>query len=113
MPMPGRLKKPPLAAAPAAGAPAMPGLPGWLMVRLNGCAAPGAVEVDGGAEKLLEPREPELEPPPIAGIGRRGGDDRGRQGQRHGDGDGTDQAAGALREFHGVSLKSPTRGAAT
>jgi hypothetical protein len=31
---------------------------------LNGCAAPGAVEVEGGAEKVRVPREPELPPPP-------------------------------------------------
>ena len=61
--MPGRLKKPPLAAA-AAGAP-MPGLPGWVKVRLNGCAEPGAVVVLGGAEKVRDPREPELPPPPM------------------------------------------------
>src|ERR1700722_8427679 len=58
---PGPLKKPPPAAA---GAPS-PGLPGWVMVRLNGCAVPGAVEVLGGAEKVRAPREPELKPPPI------------------------------------------------
>ena len=34
------------------------------MVRLNGVAAPGAVVVDGGAENVREPREPELELPP-------------------------------------------------
>jgi hypothetical protein len=34
------------------------------MVRLNGCAAFGAVDVLGGAEKVLPPREPELPPPP-------------------------------------------------
>ena len=61
MPMPGRLKKPPPAAA---GAPT-PGLPGWVMVRLSGCAVPGAVEVLGGAENVRPPREPELPPPPI------------------------------------------------
>src|SRR5712672_4845709 len=60
MPMPGRLKKPP----PAAGAP-NPGLPGWVKVRLNGCAVLGAVEVLGGAENVRAPREPELMPPPI------------------------------------------------
>src|ERR1043166_8808842 len=58
MPMPGRLKKPPVAGAPTLGRP------GWVMVRLNGCAAVGAVVVLGGAEKLREPREPELPPPP-------------------------------------------------
>jgi hypothetical protein len=35
------------------------------MVRLNGCAVLGAVEVLGGAEKVRAPREPELMPPPI------------------------------------------------
>src|SRR3954471_1960492 len=35
------------------------------MVRLNWDADPGAVEVEGGAEKVRVPREPELEPPPI------------------------------------------------
>jgi hypothetical protein len=35
------------------------------MVRLNGCAVPGAVEVLGGAENVRAPREPELPPPPI------------------------------------------------
>jgi hypothetical protein len=35
------------------------------MVRLNGCAVLGAVEVLGGAEKVRAPREPELVPPPI------------------------------------------------
>jgi len=43
----------------------MPVLPGWLKVRLNGCAALGAVEVLGGAENVRAPREPELIPPPI------------------------------------------------
>jgi hypothetical protein len=43
----------------------MPGLPGWLKVRLNGWADPGAVEVLGGAEKLRVPRDPELMPPPM------------------------------------------------
>jgi hypothetical protein len=59
MPPPGRLKKPPPVAAP------IPGLPGWVKVRLNGCAEPGAVEVLGGAEKVRAPRDPELKPPPI------------------------------------------------
>jgi hypothetical protein len=35
------------------------------MVRLNGCAVLGAVEVEGGAENVRAPREPELTPPPI------------------------------------------------
>jgi hypothetical protein len=30
-----------------------------------GCAVPGAVVVLGGAEKVRDPREPELLPPPI------------------------------------------------
>src|SRR6266702_1140692 len=63
MPMPGRLKKPPLLAAPAAGAPT-PGVPGWVKVRFMGCAVPGAVVVLGGAEKVRDPRDPELLPPP-------------------------------------------------
>jgi hypothetical protein len=60
MPMPGRLKNPPPADA---GAP-IPGLPGWVKVRLNGWAVPGAVDVLGGAENVRPPREPELMPPP-------------------------------------------------
>ena len=39
-------------------------MPGWVKVRLRGCAVPGAVEVEGGAAKVREPREPELNPPP-------------------------------------------------
>jgi hypothetical protein len=35
------------------------------MVRLKGCAVPGAVEVLGGAENVRVPRDPELPPPPI------------------------------------------------
>jgi hypothetical protein len=58
MPMPGRLKNPPPAGAP------IPGLPGWVKVRLNGWAVPGAVDVLGGAENVRPPREPELMPPP-------------------------------------------------
>src|SRR5262245_48861610 len=58
MPMPGRLKKPPREAGAL-------GLPGWVMVRLKGCAVLGAVDVDGGAEKVREPRDPELDPPPM------------------------------------------------
>ena len=46
MPMPGLLKKPPPAAAGAAAVAAL----GWVMVRFIGCAVPGAVVVDGGAE---------------------------------------------------------------
>jgi hypothetical protein len=56
--MPGRLKNPP------PGAPT-PGLPGCVTVRLKGCAVLGAVEVEGGAENVRAPREPELTPPPI------------------------------------------------
>ena len=52
MPMPGRLKKPPVAGAPAAGRL------GWVMVRSSGRAAFGAVLVVGGAEKVREPRDP-------------------------------------------------------
>jgi hypothetical protein len=56
--MPGRLKNPPPAGLPK------PGLLGWVKVRLNGCAVPGAVDVLGGAENVRAPREPELKPPP-------------------------------------------------
>jgi hypothetical protein len=42
----------------------MPGEPGCVMVRLNGDAAFGAVDVLGGAENVRLPREPELPPPP-------------------------------------------------
>ncbi len=73
MPMPGRLKKPPLAAPAAAGAPT-PGLPGWVKVRLNGCALPGAVDVLGGAENVRAPREPELHATADPGVGRRDGE---------------------------------------
>ena len=59
MPLPAPPNSPP----PVAGAPS-PGLPGWLKVRLKGCAAEGAVEVLGGAAKVRAPREPELMPPP-------------------------------------------------
>ena len=59
-PRPGRLKKPP----PAGAEVPIPGLPGWVKVRLNGCALPGAVDVLGGGEKVRVPREPELKPPP-------------------------------------------------
>ena len=61
--MPGRLKKPPLAAPAAAGAP-MPGLPGWVKVRFRAAPCPAPSVVLGGAEKVRDPREPELPPPP-------------------------------------------------
>src|SRR5262245_28887160 len=57
--MPGRLKKPPVCGA-AAGRVTEVVEPGWVMVRSSG-RAPGAVVVDGGAEKVREPRLP---PPP-------------------------------------------------
>src|SRR3974390_106723 len=59
-PRPGRLKKPP----PAGVEVPSPGLPGWVKGRLKGCAVPGAVEVEGGGEKVRVPRDPELKPPP-------------------------------------------------
>ena len=100
MPMPGRLKKPPLAApAPAA----IPGLPGWVMVRLNGCAAFGAVEVLGGAEKVRDPREPELPPPPIRASAAETASITGTASDRT-IGDRLDDAAHTLREIHGCSL---------
>ena len=79
------------------------------MVRLNGCAALGAVEVLGGAENVRAPREPELKPPPTrASAGEIGEHQRQRQRQR--DGNRLDEAAGALREFHVYSLKNPRQG---
>ena len=70
---------------PAAGAP-KPGLPGWVMVRLNGCAMLGAVEVLGGAENVRAPREPELKPPPIrASADEIAADQRQRQRQYDGE----------------------------
>ncbi|WP_205756994.1 hypothetical protein, partial [Lactobacillus crispatus] len=36
-----------------------------VALRSNGRAALGAVEVDGGAENVRDPRDPELEPPPM------------------------------------------------
>src|ERR1700716_1335962 len=59
-PLPGLLKNPPRLGA---GVP-IPGEPGWVKVRLKGCAVFGAVEVLGGAENVRAPREPELMPPP-------------------------------------------------
>ena len=41
------------------------GVADGVMVRLKGCAVPGAVEVLGGAENVRAPRDPELMPPPI------------------------------------------------
>jgi hypothetical protein len=68
--MPGRLKKPPPGRDAVLDDP-MPGLvcpadgvEGCVMVRSIGRAAFGAVRVEGGAEKVREPREPDEEPPP-------------------------------------------------
>ena len=94
--MPPRLKKPPPVVA--AGAPT-PGLPGWLKVRLNGCAVLGAVDVLGGAEKVRDPRDPELRSAADTGIGRRDGHDQ-RQRQRQDDRDRPYNSARALREIH-------------
>jgi hypothetical protein len=55
---PGRLKNPP----DEAGLPGLP-RPGWVTLRCI-VDADGAVEVAGGAEKVREPRLPELKPPP-------------------------------------------------
>ncbi len=63
MPPPGRLKNPPPADVPS------PELPGWLKVRLNGCAALGAVDVLGGAENVRVPRDPELNAAANPGVG--------------------------------------------
>jgi hypothetical protein len=40
-----------------------PGCAGWVMLRSTG-RAPGDVAVDGGAEKVCEPRLPKLPPRP-------------------------------------------------
>src|SRR6202022_3829482 len=58
---PGRLKNPP--AGDVAGRPTEPGLPGCVMLPSIGRAV-GDVVVDGGAEKVREPRLPKLPPPP-------------------------------------------------
>src|ERR1700726_3138989 len=61
---PGRLKKPPPSgdvAGRCASAP--PGWPGCVMLRSMGRAV-GEVAVDGGAEKVCEPRVPKLNPRP-------------------------------------------------
>ncbi len=59
---PGRLKKP---RPPVFSGAPMPGLVGCVIVRSKGRATLGAVDVDGGAENVRAPREPELKPPPI------------------------------------------------
>src|SRR6185437_1295234 len=63
-PLPGRLKKPPPDRLNRPPRTWEFGLEGWLKLRLNGCAAEGAVLVGGGAEKVREPREPDEKPPP-------------------------------------------------
>ena len=89
----------------------MPGLPGWVMVRLNGCAALGAVEVLGGAEKVRAPREPELPPPPTRASAAEIASISGSASDKN-DGDRLNDAARALREIHVFSLKSPAGGSA-
>ena len=59
-----------------------PGLPGWVKVRLNGCAAPGAVDVLGGAEKVRAPRDPELTPPPTRASAGETADIKGNASDR-------------------------------
>ncbi len=58
--MPPRLKKPPPNGEVRGAELARPG---WVTLRCIG-APDGAVEVDGGAEYVREPRLPELMPPP-------------------------------------------------
>ena len=89
----------------------MPGLPGWVKVRLIGCAVPGAVDVVGGAEKVREPREPELQPPPTRASADEIAITSGQR-QRQDDGDRLNNAARALREIHVCFLKSPAWGSA-
>src|SRR6202012_6289046 len=74
MPPPGRLKKPPPAD--------VPGLPGWVKVRLSGCAALGAVDVLGGGGKVRVPRDPELRPPPNRGSAGEAAEISGRASDR-------------------------------
>jgi hypothetical protein len=70
-----------------------------------GCAAPGAVVVLGGAEKVRDPREPELPPPPTRASAFR---DDNRQRERHGQDnrESPNNSARALREIH-VFFLSP------
>ena len=107
--MPGRLKKPPLAAPAAAGAP-IPGLPGWVKVRFIGCAVPGAVV--GAGRRGKGSRSPRTGAAAAAdtGVGRR---DRHHEGnrQRDDDGDGLNNSARALREIH-VFFLNPRHGEA-
>ena len=79
------------------------------MVRLNGCAVLGAVEVLGGAENVRAPREPELTPPPIRASADETASTSGNASDNN-DGDRLNDAAGALREFHVNFLKIPGRG---
>src|SRR4249920_3339551 len=61
---PGRLKKPPAGDGVGVRCPnVLPDCPGWVMLRSMG-RAPGDVAVDGGAEKVCEPRLPKLPPRP-------------------------------------------------
>src|SRR3954466_1521238 len=61
---PGRLKKPPAGDVCGARCPnVLPDWPGWVMLRSIGRAL-GDVAVDGGAEKVCEPRLPKLPPRP-------------------------------------------------
>ena len=69
-----------------------PRLPGCVNVRLNGCAAPGAVDVLGGAEKVRAPREPELTPPPTRASAD-GSRKHQRQRQRQNNGNRLDDRA--------------------
>ena len=99
MPMPGRLKKPPLLAAPA---------------RHSGAARLGHGAVERlrrirrgrGARRRREgPRPPRARTAAAAdpGVGRGDGEHH-RNGQRQNDGDRLDDAAHTLREIHGCSL---------
>ncbi len=81
----GPVEEAALGGAPAAAGPAIPGLPGWVMVRFIGCAAPGAVVVLGRRRK--GPRSPGTGAAATAdaGVGRR---DRDHQRNRHRQDDG-------------------------
>ena len=75
-----------------------------------GCAAPGAVVVLGGAEKVRDPREPELPPPPTRASAAEIAIARGTA-MRQDNGDSPNNSARALREIH-VFFLNPRHGEA-
>ena len=81
------------------------------MVRLNGCAALGAVEVLGGAENVRVPREPKLPPPPTRASAGETVTISGAASDKT-MADRLYDAAQTLGKSHGKSLKSPAGGSA-